>query len=461
MKFLKDEKTRRILISGSILVILYFLLNNISEIWGFFNKFLKVMSPFIVGAAIAYILNVPIRRIERGLFKNPDKFSGPKWHGRRRALAILITISIAFLVIGCMLYMVIPQLADTIAQLIKQIPAGVHNVTKWAEETFAKYPVVTEKIDYWATNWQNILESITTFVKNYINQIIAGGISAVSGLVSGVLNFLIGFIFAIYVLVQKEKLADQFKKIIYAFLEKKTADWMMLVGERADKTFTGFISGQCVEAIIIGLLFFIVMTIFRIPYTLLISLLIGVTALVPIVGTVIGCVVGVILILLVNPVKVLVFLIIFVVIQQFEGNIIYPHVVGNSVGLSGIWVLVSLTVGGSLFGIMGMVVFIPLVSVIYAFLREYIYGILKEKGMVDADYKLLVGRKKEDPGDDVKSEDMKKQSSGDGDKAGEPENDEETGEGTAPDKQDKEENPVVTGNGKKQNQNRTRKNKRR
>ena len=361
MKFLKDEKTRRILISGSILVILYFLLNNISEIWGFFNKFLKVMSPFIVGAAIAYILNVPIRRIERGLFKNPDKFSGPKWHGRRRALAILITISIAFLVIGCMLYMVIPQLADTIAQLIKQIPAGVQNVTKWAEETFAKYPVVTEKIDYWATNWQNILESITTFVKNYINQIIAGGISAVSGLVSGVLNFLIGFIFALYVLVQKEKLADQFKKIIYAFLEKKTADWMMLVGERADKTFTGFISGQCVEAIIIGLLFFIVMTIFRIPYTLLISLLIGVTALVPVVGTIIGCVVGVILILLVNPVKVLVFLIIFVVIQQFEGNIIYPHVVGNSVGLSGIWVLVSLTVGGSLFGIMGMVVSIPLV----------------------------------------------------------------------------------------------------
>ncbi len=458
MKFLKDEKTRRILISGSILVILYFLLNNISEIWGFFNKFLKVMSPFIVGAAIAYILNVPIRRIERGLFKNPDKFSGPKWHGRRRALAILITISIAFLVIGCMLYMVIPQLADTIAQLIKQIPAGVQNVTKWAEETFAKYPVVTEKIDYWATNWQNILESITTFVKNYINQIIAGGISAVSGLVSGVLNFLIGFIFALYVLVQKEKLADQFKKIIYAFLEKKTADWMMLVGERADKTFTGFISGQCVEAIIIGILFFIVMTIFRIPYTLLISLLIGVTALVPIVGTIIGCVVGVILILLVNPVKVLVFLIIFVVIQQFEGNIIYPHVVGNSVGLSGIWVLVSLTVGGSLFGIMGMVVFIPLVSVIYAFLREYIYGILKEKGMVDADYKLLVGRKKEDPGDDVKSEDMKKQSSGDGDKAGEPENEEEIGESTAP---EKEENPRATGNGKKQNQNRTRKNKRR
>ncbi len=396
MKFLKDEKTRRIIVSGSILVVLYFLLNNLSDIYGVFTKLLHVMSPFIVGAAIAYILNVPMRKVERGLFKNPDKFSGPKWHGRRRALAIFITISIAFLVIGCVLYMVIPQLADTIAQLIKQIPAGVQNVTVWAENTFSKYPVITEKIDYWAANWQNILESITTFVKNYINQIIAGGISAVSGLVSGVVNFLIAFIFSLYILVQKEKLGDQFKKIIYAVFEKKTADWMMVVGERADKTFTGFISGQCVEAIIIGLLFFIVMTIFRIPYTLLISLLIGVTALVPIVGTIIGCVVGVILILLVNPMKVLVFLIIFVVIQQFEGNIIYPHVVGNSVGLSGIWVLVSLTVGGSLFGIMGMVVFIPLVSVLYAFLREYIYGILKEKGMVDKDYKLTVGRKKEE-----------------------------------------------------------------
>ena len=167
MKFLKDEKTRRIIVSGSILVVLYFLLNNLSDIYGVFTKLLHVMSPFIVGAAIAYILNVPMRKVERGLFKNPDKFSGPKWHGRRRALAIFITISIAFLVIGCVLYMVIPQLADTIAQLIKQIPAGVQNVTVWAENTFSKYPVITEKIDYWAANWQNILESITTFVKNY------------------------------------------------------------------------------------------------------------------------------------------------------------------------------------------------------------------------------------------------------------------------------------------------------
>ena len=396
MKFLKDEKTRRIIISGSILIILYLVLSNVSDIMSLGKKLLHILSPFIVGAAIAYLLNVPMRRLESGLFKNREKYPDKKWAGRRRVIALVTTIFLAFLVIGCMLYMVIPQLADTISQLIKQIPSGVDNVTTWAKNTFAKYPMIAEKIDYWAGNWQHIMESVTVFVKNYINQIIAGGISAVSGFVTAVLNFLIGFIFAIYILVQKEELADQCKKIIYALLERKTADWMMVVGERADKTFTGFVSGQCVEAIIIGLLFFIVMTIFRIPYTLLISLLIGVTALVPIVGTAIGCVVGVLLILLVDPMKVLVFLIIFIIIQQFEGHVIYPHVVGSSVGLPGIWVLVSLTLGGSLFGIAGMVVFIPLVSVVYAFLREYIYGILKEKGMVDKDYKLTVGRKKEE-----------------------------------------------------------------
>ena len=183
-------------------------------------------------------------------------------------------------------------------------------------------------------------------------------------------------------------------KMLYTFLDKKHADWWMQVADRADVTFTGFVSGQCVEAIIIGIMFFIVMSIFRLPYTLLISITIAVLALIPIVGTIIGCLVGCVLILLVAPVKVLVFVVLFVVIQQIEGNFIYPFVVGNSVGLPGIWVLVSLTVGGSLFGVAGMVVFIPLVSVLYALFREYVHGKLMEKGLLTSDYKLNIPRRK-------------------------------------------------------------------
>ena len=394
MGLFNDKKAMRIIKTGSILILLYFILNNIGMIFGAFGKITKVCMPFIIGAALAYILNVPMRRVEQVIFKNRKRFSGEKWDKRRRALALTITLFLTILVFSLAAYLVIPQLIDTIAQLVRQIPTGIKNVTAWAEGLFAKYPDVYQTIEEWAANWQSILEKIMIFLKDRLSNILAGGISAVSGIVSGLLNFIIGFIFAIYILLQKEKLSDQCMKMLYTFLDKKHADWWMQVADRADVTFTGFVSGQCVEAIIIGIMFFIVMSIFRLPYTLLISITIAVLALIPIVGTIIGCLVGCVLILLVAPVKVLVFVVIFVVIQQIEGNFIYPFVVGNSVGLPGIWVLVSLTVGGSLFGVAGMVVFIPLVSVLYALLREYVHGKLMEKGLLTSDYKLKIPRRK-------------------------------------------------------------------
>ena len=394
MKLLKDPKSKRILMTGSILILLYFVLNNFVLLFGIFKKVIKVCMPFIIGAAIAYVLNVPMRKVEQGFFRNREKYKGEKWDKRRRALALTCTLFLTILVISLVAYLVIPQLIDTIAQLVRQIPTGIKNVTAWAEGLFAKYPDVYATIESWAANWQTILENVMIFLKNQLSSILAGSINAVSGIVSGLLNFIIGFIFSIYILLQKEKLADQSKKLIYAFVERKSADWWMTVADRADKTFTGFVSGQCVEAVIIGLMFFIVMTIFRLPYTLLISITIAVLALIPIVGTIIGCMVGCVLILLVAPVKVIVFLIIFVVIQQIEGNFIYPFVVGNSVGLPGIWVLVSLTVGGSLFGVAGMIVFIPLVSVLYALLREFVHDRLMEKGLMTEDYKLIIPSRK-------------------------------------------------------------------
>ncbi|MBO6166289.1 MAG: AI-2E family transporter [Eubacterium sp.] len=396
MGLFKDKKAMRIVKAGSVLILLYFVLNNLGMLFGVLRKVIKVCMPFIIGAAMAYILNVPMRRVEQGFFRNREKYNGEKWDKRRRVIALTITLFLTILVFALVAYLVIPQLIDTIAQLVRQIPSGIKNVTKWAEGLFVKYPDIYEKIESWAADWQNILQKVMIFVRDKLSDILAGGINAVSGIVSGLLNFIIGFIFSIYILLQKEKLSDQCMKLLYTFLEKKHADWWMNVADRADKTFTGFVSGQCVEAIIIGIMFFIVMTIFRLPYTLLISITIAVLALIPIVGTIIGCLVGCILILLVAPVKVLVFVIIFIVIQQIEGNFIYPFVVGNSVGLPGIWVLVSLTVGGSLFGVAGMVVFIPLVSVLYALFREYVHDKLMEKGMLTADYKLKVVREKKE-----------------------------------------------------------------
>jgi len=381
MKYLKDEKVRKVVFTGLILIIVYFAFFHIEKIWKACKSMGNVFMPFFLGAAIAFVLNVPLRWVERGLFKNREKYSGRRWNGLRRGLALIITILGAFVFLALLIYMVAPQLGDTVSQLVKQIPTGIKNISTWADDTFNRYPVIQEIIDELAESWQEILESLTASIKTTVNGALEGGINAVTGIVSGVVNFLIGFIFSLYILVQKEKLGIQAKKILYAFFDDKFVNEILEVAELASKTFSNFISGQCVEAMILGLMFGLSMLILGLPYASLISVLIGALSLIPIVGAFIGCGIGVLLILLVSPVKALIFLGLFLILQQIEGNLIYPKVVGGSVGLPGIWVLVSVTVGGNLFGVKGMVVVIPLVSVCYALFRRYVYKKLEEKGV--------------------------------------------------------------------------------
>ena len=383
MKYLKDENVKKNLFTGGCLIILFFLIYNIKYIWSAAGRLVDVFVPFIVGAAIAFVLNVPMRWIEKGLFRNREKFSGPKWDARRRVLAIIITLLVTFLVITLILYAVIPQLADTITQLVKQIPEGVRMITAWANKQFSEEPFLQQTISDLAKDWQNILQKVFGILRTYINTALEGGINVITGVVSGVLNFFIGFIFSIYVLMRKEKLGDQATKIVYAVFNRKRADEIMAVGKLTSKTFANFISGQCVEAMILASMFCVTMTIIGLPYAMLIGLLIGVMNLIPIVGAFIGCFIGVFLIILVDPIKALIFFIVFLVLQQIENNLIYPRVVGNSVGLPGIWVLMSVTVGGSLFGVKGMVCFIPLVSVCYSLFRRFIYGRLRKKELVE------------------------------------------------------------------------------
>ena len=209
--------------------------------------------------------------------------------------------------------------------------------------------------------------------------IINGGIGAISGFFSGITNFFIGFVFSVYVLFQKEKLASQCKKLMYVCMPESRADKIIEVLRLTNTTFSNFLSGQCLEACILGTMFVITLSILRMPYALLIGIIIAVSALIPIVGAFIGCIVGVILIMMTSPLKALIFVGVFLILQQIEGNLIYPHVVGSSVGLPGIWVLVAVTIGGNLFGIMGMLTFIPISSVCYALLRTYVNRKVEEK----------------------------------------------------------------------------------
>ena len=222
---------------------------------------------------------------------------------------------------------------------------------------------------------------ITSFIQNGATNVISSTFNAAASVVNGTINFFLGLIFAFYLLSQKEKLMVQTKRFLYAFFPEKKMDSILRVGSLANKTFSNFISGQCTEAVILGVLCFIGMSVFRFPYALMISVLVGFMSLIPIFGAFIGVAIGAFLILMVSPLKALWFVVFFIVLQQVEGNLIYPRVVGNSIGLPAIWVLVAVIVGGSAMGILGMILFIPLCSVLYALLREAVPKKLSEKGL--------------------------------------------------------------------------------
>ena len=350
----------------------------------------SVFSPFLLGAAMAFILNVPMRFLEEKLFTSP-KGKGrarsrrlPK--GVVRALSLLLTFLLVIAVILVLVLVVAPQLATTIAGLGVTIQAAVNRFLAWAEDQFANNPQISQwlenlYIDWRSIDWESILTSIVNFLKNGAGDVLSSTISAVGSVVSGVTTFFIALVFACYLLLQKEKLGLQCRKALYALLPEKGADRVVEICSLSQRVFSNFITGQCTEAVILGALFFVAMTLFRMPYALLVSCLIAVTALIPIVGAFIGCFVGAFLLLMVSPMQALIFVIMFLVLQQIEGNLIYPHVVGSSVGLPSIWVLVDVTVGGNLMGVAGMLVFIPLTSVLYSLFREFVYKRLKQKGL--------------------------------------------------------------------------------
>lgn len=402
LKYFKDENVRKKIFIGVFLIIFFFICYNIKEVWGAAGTFFNIIFPFIMGAAIAFVLNVPMRCIERCIPIGRKKEVGSKLRGLRRGLALILTLVLTVCVLTFLSYMIIPQLLSTIGQLIKQIPPGIRQLSAFAQDRFNNEPIIQEIIQNFAKDWQSLLENFMGILKNTLNGALTGGINAVTGIVSGVFNFIIGLIFALYILVQKEKLGTQAKMIVYALFEEKKADEILSVAHLSSKTFANFISGQCTEALILASMFSITMMIMKLPYALLIGLLIGATSLIPLVGTFIGCFIGAILILLVDPMDALVFVIMFIILQQIEGNLIYPKVVGDSVGLPGIWVLVSATLGASLFGIPGIIIFIPLISVLYSLFRKYIYAKLLEKNMEDPfDYKATFKQPKQTAGQSI------------------------------------------------------------
>lgn len=344
---------------------------NYRSVFFLFGRLFRIASPFLLGAVIAFILNVPMRRIEKLLpFKGETKL--------KRPVSLVLTLVFVAGILLLVVLVVMPELLNTILGLQSSLPAFINKVQAGLNESleilFAAYPETGGINDFLNTqiDWKSVLENIFSFLSSGAGTVLSSTVSAAVSIVSGFTSFGIALIFSFYILLQKEILSRQGKKFLYAFLPDRMSGKVLDIMSLAETTFSSFLTGQCMEAVILGTMFFITMTLLRLPYALLIGVLIAFTALIPIFGAFIGCAIGIFLMLMVNPMDALIFTVVFFVLQQIEGNLIYPHVVGNSVGLPSIWVLVAVTVGGSAMGIVGMLIFIPLSSVLYSLLRDVV-----------------------------------------------------------------------------------------
>ena len=343
----------------------------IKELWG-------IVFPFALGGAIAFVINVPMSFLEKKLF---DKSKKSNKTGRKlaRPVSLILTVVLLFGVIALVMLGVIPQLTRTMGSLMLSIADFIPQMQSWIREFSHNNQEIMKLVDQVQFNPDQAIKWGISLLGNGAGNMMNTTMSAVGSLVSGFATFFIAFSFACYILFQKEKLHVQIRKIFFAFIPKQKATMFLDICSLTYRTFANFLTGQCVEAVILGSMFVITLSILKMPYALLIGILIAFTALVPIFGAFIGCAVGSFLIFMVNPKQAVLFIIVFLLLQQIEGNLIYPHVVGGSVGLPSIWVLAAVTIGGNLMGIAGMLIFIPLVSVCYTVFREVVYLRLKEK----------------------------------------------------------------------------------
>lgn len=353
--------------------VVFFIIQNYKTIGGAIGLIWGIIVPFVLGAVIAFIVNIPMRFIENKLFG--------KWKGKGfvRPVSMVITLLLAALVVAGVMIIVIPQLGTTISELVKSANSFLPKFKDWADNMFQNNTVIKARIDSLNINTDKIMTTVTGFIKNGAGSAFTNAFSAARAVISGITSFAIGFVFACYILMQKENLARQASMLMDAILTEKASERIKYIAKKCSDIFSSFISCQCLEAVILGTMFLIVLLIARMPYALLISILIAFTALIPVVGAFIGCAVGAFLILMVSPIKALIFIVIFLVLQQIEGNLIYPKVVGGSVGLPSMWVLAAVTVGSSLMGVVGMLFFIPLTSVIYSLMKEWTYDRLEKK----------------------------------------------------------------------------------
>ncbi len=364
-----DKKTFRSLMLGAVgCIVLYWLLHETDRVRLFLGGIIQMINPFIAGACLAFILNVPMRFIERQLKRIP----GLRGH---RPIAILLTIVLVLMVFVFVFNMLVPQLKETMFTIGQQLPGFVNRTERMIRKALEDNPQmlkwVLENTELESYNWTALVKRAMDLLGQGLTTVVNGTVSAVGGVINAVWSIFLAVVFAIYALAGKETLARQGRRLAYSLLPERWADQIVRVLRLSNTTFSNFFSGQCLEVVILGCLFAVGMSIFGMPYMPLVSVLVAITAFIPVVGAWIGCVLGAFFILVNDPMQAVWFVVLFLILQEIENNLIYPRVVGTSIGLPSMWVLVAVTLGGELMGIAGMMLMIPLVSVVYTLLREF------------------------------------------------------------------------------------------
>lgn len=362
---------------GAALILLYSTLQNFSTVIGVTKHFLSIFFPLFLGCCIAFVLNIPMSLLEK-LFGTCKK----RWMQKiKRPVSILLSIVIIVALLYLIINLVVPELIKGGKVLVDSLSTAFDKFDVWWAENSGKHPQLAKFLHERGIDINNLQSSLIVKLQGWTPKLISNTLAIITSGISGIINFFMALVFALYILTSKEKLTRQFSRLFEAFISVKAERRFMHIASTTYQTFAKFVVGQCTEAVILGTLCAIGMLIFRMPYAVMIGALVGVTALIPIVGAFLGAGVGAFMIAMVNPLTALGFVIYLIILQQIEGNLIYPRVVGSSVGLPAIWVFAAVMVGGGLGGLVGMVFAVPTTSVCYKLIREEIAAREMRKAM--------------------------------------------------------------------------------
>ncbi len=382
---LNTKNIKKILFIVTVSIILFIVLQRLDAVFVFVGGLMNLITPLFIGLGLAFVMNNLLNFWENRVF---GRLKGRRFFQKiKRPLCLLLTLLLIVAIAFFVLFAVIPELINTLRMLSDRLPGFMEEARIWLLGLIEYYDIDFSNISALNVNWSEIGSFLFDFFQTGAPNIVSGTVTAATSLVTGIVNFFLGFVFALYILSQKEKLCRGVCRTMFAYLPQKLADGILSVTRLANRIFASFIAGQFLEAVILGTLCFIGMSIFGFPYAPMISVLVGCLALIPIFGAFIAVAIGAYLILLVNPMQALWFVIFFLILQQIEGNLIYPRVVGNSVGLPTLWVLFAVLVGGGLFGILGILLGVPTCSVIYTLLKRSVSARLKEKCLSDRYFK--------------------------------------------------------------------------